>query len=156
MSHEDKDELPPFHGLTVAIGLYISYKAYKVLMDDIKLLRKEYRFEERKKDLFSILSEQKALDLIKNYKIKRKMYRKYDIDLNKIKEEIQNIHNEYFPLLSKIIEKLDILSLISNYDKTFIMKVIRLSNMVRNRFTILDLFEEMNILKNFSELFFQL
>jgi glycerol-1-phosphate dehydrogenase [NAD(P)+] len=102
------------------------------------------------------LSEQKALDLIKNYKIKRKMYRKYDIDLNKIKEEIQNIHNEYFPLLSKIIEKLDILSLISNYDKTFIMKVIRLSNMVRNRFTILDLFEEMNILKNFSELFFQL
>lgn len=156
MSHEDKDELPPFHGLTVAIGLYISYKAYKVLMDDIKLLRKEYTFEERKKDLFSILSEQKALDLIKNYKIKRKMYRKYDIDLNKIKEEIQNIHNEYFPLLSKIIEKLDILSLISNYNKTFIMKVIRLSNMVRNRFTILDLFEEMNILKNFSELFFQL
>ena len=156
MVHEDKDELPPFHGLTVAIGLYISYKAYKVLMNNINLLRKEYTFEDRKKELFSILSKQKTLDLFNIYKTKRKMYRNYNFDLNKIKKEIKNIYNEYFPLLSKIIEKLDFQSLISNYDKTFIMKVIRLSNMVRTRFTILDLFEEMNILKNFSELFFQL
>jgi len=67
---------------------------------------------------------------------------------------MESIYKEFFPHLKRTLETIDVNSVINSYSKDFLSRVVRLANTIRDRFTVLDVFDEMKILKNFSEMVF--
>ena len=146
MFHEERGELPPFHGLTVMIGVFVSMKAYEVLMEEKNLPVEDFPIDERRKELLELFDEKKVMEFLKTYEGKRFQR----VDLEKIRKALEDIYSEFLPLLKKALETIDVTSMIRKYRREFLSKIVRLSNTIRDRFTILDVFDEMKLLKSFS------
>jgi glycerol-1-phosphate dehydrogenase [NAD(P)+] len=150
MFHEEKGEMPPFHGLTVMIGVFVSMKAYEALVEKKEIPLKDYSIEERRKELLELFEERKVEEFLKTYAEKK--FPKIEADI--VGEPLEDIYWEFFPHLKRTLETIDVNSVINSYSKDFLSRVVRLANTIRDRFTILDVFDEMKILKNFSEMVF--
>lgn len=150
MFHEEKEEMPPFHGLTVMIGVFVSMKAYEALVEKKEIPLKDYSIEERRKELLELFEERKVEEFLKTYAEKK--FPKIEADI--VREPMESIYKEFFPHLKRTLETIDVNSVINSYSKDFLSRVVRLANTIRDRFTVLDVFDEMKILKNFSEMVF--
>ncbi|HBU00811.1 MAG TPA: AraM protein [Thermotoga naphthophila] len=150
MFHEEKGEMPPFHGLTVMIGVFVSMKAYEALVEKKEIPLKDYSIEERRKELLELFEERKVEEFLKTYAEKK--FPKIEADI--VGEPLEDIYWEFFPHLKRTLETIDVNSVINSYSKDFLSRVVRLANTIRDRFTVLDVFDEMKILKNFSEMVF--
>ncbi|WP_334100203.1 sn-glycerol-1-phosphate dehydrogenase [Thermotoga petrophila] len=150
MFHEEKGEMPPFHGLTVMIGVFVSMKAYEALVEKKEIPLKDYSIEERRKELLELFEERKVEEFLKTYAEKK--FPKIEADI--VREPMESIYKEFFPHLKRTLETIDVNSVINSYSKDFLSRVVRLANTIRDRFTVLDVFDEMKILKNFSRIVF--
>lgn len=150
MSHEEKEEMPPFHGLTVMIGVFVSMKAYETLIEKKEIPLEEYSIEERRKELLELFEERKVEEFLKTYTEKKLP----EIEADMIGEPLESIYREFLPHLKRALETIDVNSVINNYNRDFLSKVVRLANTIRDRFTVLDVFDGMKILKNFSRIVF--
>ncbi|MDK2786297.1 MAG: glycerol-phosphate dehydrogenase [Thermotoga sp.] len=128
------------------IGVFVSMKAYEVLMEEKNLPVEDFPIDERRKELLEIFDEKKVMEFLKTYEGKRLQR----VDLEKIRKALEDIYSEFLPLLKKALETIDVTSMIRKYRREFLSKIVRLSNTIRDRFTILDVFDEMKLLKSFS------
>ena len=147
MFHEERGELPPFHGLTVMVGVFASMKAFEVIMEKIELPKMEYPLEERKKELLGLFDERKVKEFLSTYQKKEIP----SVDLDLVRNSLRKLYEDYFPLLRRTLEIIEIRSMLNRYGRIFLSKIVRLSNTIRDRFTIFDVLDGMKLLKSFPE-----
>ncbi|PLV59500.1 AraM protein [Thermotoga sp. KOL6] len=151
MFHEERGEIPPLHGLSVMIGVFVSAKAFELIMEEFFLPKEHFSLEERRKELLEMFSKEKVEEFLKTYEGKKIPTM---INLKIIKESLKGLYVEYFPQLQRVLNILDVQSMLKKYSKNFLMKIVRLANTIRARFTVLDVLDGLNLLKPFSEYVF--
>ncbi|MEJ5228445.1 MAG: sn-glycerol-1-phosphate dehydrogenase [Pseudothermotoga sp.] len=151
MYQEIRGKVPLFHGLQVAIGTYISMKAYDALFDEVHLKKSSLSQGFRRKLLLDFFGEQIADEFEAVYAKKKKIE---SIDLKRIRKLLQDLYFQYRPLLERSLLDMGVKELLSGYDKNFLKQVIIVSNMIRDRYTILDLYDQLQILNAFCEWLF--
>lgn len=152
MYQECRGQLPLFHGLQVAIGTYITLKAYEALMQDIHFSKEKTSIEDRRKLLINFFGEQIADEFQKTYLNKKRAEK---ISIKDIKGFLEPLYLQYHSTLESSLLDMGIRELFSIYDRNFIKNVIFISNMIRDRYTILDLFDQLGVLNNFCDWFIE-
>lgn len=147
MYYEEKGKFPPFHGLTVAVGTFVVMKAYELIVNGIELPKEDFSLAERERELKEMFEEEKVREFLKTYKEKKIP----KVDLNKARKMILNVYEEYFPLLEDALEEIGVRDLIEDLGRELLAKIVRLSNTIRDRFTVLDILDSERTLKSFSE-----
>ena len=147
MYYEEKGKLPPFHGLTVAVGTFVAMKAYELIVNGVELPREEYSLADRKRELRELFEEEKVREFLKTYEEKKLP----EVDLGVVRERILCVYKEFFPLLRDALEKIGVRELVEDLGREFLSKIVRLSNTIRDRFTVLDILDSERTLKSFSE-----
>lgn len=99
MFHEEKEEMPPFHGLTVMIGVFVSMKAYEALVEKKEIPLKDYSIEERRKELLELFEERKVEEFLKTYAEKK--FPKIEADI--VREPMESIYKEFFPISKELL-----------------------------------------------------
>lgn len=152
MYYELNNEIPLFHGIQVSLGTLISLKAYKYLFNGFESLNViNIDNDERKKNLTELFGESLGNQLMEIYNTKMKKLKKPDKTLiEKAKNEILPIYNEFVESAEKVILKLDLESKYSEIDEGLIRKAVMFSNSLRDRYTIFDLFDSLGLIKDFS------
>jgi len=146
MYYEMNGKIPMLHGLQVAMGTFVSLKAYEVILENIPMKKFEISRQDREKFLFETFGE-KAREFLK---IHEKKIKKRTVDLASLKNVILPIYLEFKDVLMEHLRLLNLGELFSKLDLEFFRKVVIFSNSIRERYTILDLLEEMEILEDFS------
>jgi len=72
------------------------------------------------------------------------------VDLASLKRVISSTYSEFKDTLMKHLKLLNLGELFSKFDLEFFRKVVIFSNSIRERYTVLDLLEELGILEDFS------
>lgn len=72
-------------------------------------------------------------------------------NLNKIKKSLEKTYLRFSPLLKNVCKVIDVGELFKNYSRDVIKQAINLSNMLRERYTVLDFLDSSGILKSFSD-----
>jgi glycerol-1-phosphate dehydrogenase [NAD(P)+] len=148
MVYEARGELPLFHGLQVAMGTYISLHAYEILFEDIPLEKSSDNLEEKKRSLIQLFGPKKAENFLRIYRNKNMVK---IANLNKIKKSLEKTYLRFSPLLKNVCKVIDVGELFKNYSRDVIKQAINLSNMLRERYTVLDFLDSSGILKSFSD-----
>ncbi len=146
MYHEFHNQLPPFHGITVAMGTFVTMKAYEALLSNVKFERR--KILDKRAALREFFNDEIAAEFEKIHKTK-KMADK--LDLKPVLKAIEKIYYQYSKLVFDALSKIDIHEFFKKYDKQFLKKLIILTNMTRERYTILDLLDQLGILDTFAE-----
>lgn len=152
MYQESRGKLPLFHGLQVAIGTYITSKAYEVFMQDIHLSKDKIALEDRKKLLVDFFGTQIAEELQRIYEQKKRVNK---VKTGEIKRSLEPLYLKYHSILQISLIDMGVEELFSKYDKNFIKNVIIVSTMLRDRYTILDLFDQQDMLNGFCDWFIE-
>lgn len=152
MYQECRGQLPSFHGLQVAIGTYITLKAYEALMQDIHFAKEKTSIEDRRKLLINFFGGQIADEFQKIYLSKKKAEK---ISIKDIKRFLEPLYLQYHSTLESSLLDMGIRELFSIYDRNFIKNIIFISNMIRDRYTILDLFDQLGVLNDFCDWFIE-
>jgi len=146
MYYEMNGRIPLLHGLQVAMGTFVSIKAYEVILEDIPLRKSKISQEERENFLYETFGE-KAKGFLEIYEKKRK---KRNVDLASLKRVISPTYLEFKDTLLEHLKLLNLGELFSKFDLEFFRKAVIFSNSIRERYTVLDLLEELGILEDFS------
>ena len=146
MYYEMNGRIPLLHGLQVAMGTFVSIKAYEVILEDIPLRKSKISQEERENFLYETFGE-KARGFLEIYEKKRK---KRNVDLASLKRVISPTYLEFKDTLLEHLKLLNLGELFSKFDLEFFRKAVIFSNSIRERYTVLDLLEELGILEDFS------
>ncbi|MGJ8455429.1 iron-containing alcohol dehydrogenase [Pseudothermotoga sp. U03pept] len=150
MYQEIRGEIPLFHGLQVAVGTYVSLKAYDALFEDIHFAKGSPSPQERRKILVDFFNEQIADEFESVYLSKKKAA---NIDLGRIKDLLKDLYLSYRYSLEASLLSMGVKELLSKYDRKFLKEVIFISNTIRDRYTILDLYDQLQVLDDFCEWF---
>ena len=146
MYYEMNGKIPLLHGLQVAMGTFVSIKAYEAILENIPMRKSKISREEREKFLYETFGE-RAKEFLETYEKKRK---ERNVDLASLKKVISPIYSEFKDTLMKHLKLLNLGELFSKFDLEFFRKVVIFSNSIRERYTVLDLLEELGILEDFS------
>ncbi|WP_041084417.1 iron-containing alcohol dehydrogenase [Thermotoga profunda] len=152
MYQEHRGQLPLFHGLQVAMGTYITMKAYEAFFQDIHFAKSHISLEDKEKLLIDFFGEKVTSELQKIYLHKRKIEK---VDIKSIQKILEPIYLQYHSILEASLFDMGVGELFSKYDKNFIKNVIIISTTIRDRYTILDLFDQLGILKDFCDWFME-
>ncbi len=152
MYQECRGKVPLFHGLQVAIGTYVTLKAYESLMQDIQFAKDKLPLEEKKKLLVDFFGIQIADEFQKIYLHKKRVEK---INIEDIKKSIETLYLQYHSVLQSSLLDIGVEELFSKYDKNFIKNAIIVSTMIRDRYTVLDLFDQYEILNGFCNWFIE-
>lgn len=151
MYYEINHELPLFHGIQVSLGTLISLNAYKNLFNGLNFEKIEIDDSERRESLESIFGNSLSKKVMKIHLNKRRKLRRPDDSIiEKAKKEIWPVYRDFSEIAEKSIRRLDLGNEYARIDKDILLKAVMFSNCIRERYTILDLFDSMNILKDFS------
>ncbi|HOJ88298.1 MAG TPA: iron-containing alcohol dehydrogenase [Pseudothermotoga sp.] len=148
MYQECRGHLPLFHGLQVAMGTYISLKAYDALFQDLRFKKSQILLKDRKKLLVDFFGQQIANEFEKTYLNKKRVE---TINVDNIRRRLQELYLEYRPILESSLLEMGVRELFSRYDRDFVKSAIVVSTMIRNRYTILDLYDQLDILDDFCD-----
>lgn len=146
MYYRMNGKIPLFHGLQVAMGTFISIKAYEVILENVPMRKSKISLKERRNFLYEVFGE-KAKKFLRIYEKKRI---KRNVDLISLRKVISPIYSEFKDILMQHLKFLKLGKLFSKFDMEFFRKVVIFSNSIRERYTILDLLEELEILEDFS------
>ena len=146
MYYEMNGKIPLLHGLQVAMGTFVSIKAYEVILEDIPMRKSKISREEREKFLYETFGE-RAKEFLETHEKKRK---ERNVNLVSLKRVISPTYSEFKDTLMKHLKLLNLGELFSKFDLEFFRKVVIFSNSIRERYTVLDLLEELGILEDFS------
>ncbi|AEH50234.1 sn-glycerol-1-phosphate dehydrogenase [Pseudothermotoga thermarum] len=148
MYHEFHGEYPPFHGITVAMGTFITLKAYEVLMNNVKLQQKRIPLDYKKEKLKTLFNTEIADEFCKIYETKRRAEK---INLREIVKTIKPVYQEYSKSAFEALSQISVHEFFNRYDKDFLKQVIILTNMTRDRYNILDVLDQLDLLESFAE-----
>jgi glycerol-1-phosphate dehydrogenase [NAD(P)+] len=152
MYHEARNEIPPFHGLSVAMGTYVTLKAYRVIFEDVRLKRTCLTNEERFRVLSDFFGEEKAKRFMNLYE--RKIAPK-QIDLDHVRRTLKPTYEKFLKKVESALETIRVEELFAQYDLEFIVRLILVSNTIRERCTVLDLLDQVCLLKDFARKVFE-
>lgn len=153
MYHELRGEIPMYHGLQVAIGTFITMKAYKVIFENVVLYKANITNEERFMVLKQIFGESMAVKFMKVHEKKKRTHR---IEPERVKEILYSIYVQFHKKVESALERIGTKNLIERYDPELIQRIILVANTIRDRYTVLDLLDELSLLKDFSRRIFEL
>ncbi|KAF2957168.1 hypothetical protein AS159_09010 [Thermotoga sp. Ku-13t] len=147
MYHENRNEIPMFHGLSVAMGTYITLKAYRVIFEDLKLKEKYLTNEERFFILSEFFSEEKAGKFMRVYERKKLPM---EVQLSRVRKALKHTYEQFSEKVENALKAVRVDELFARYEPEFIEKLILISNTIRERYTVLDLLDSLCLLKDFS------
>ncbi len=147
MHHEFHGEFPPYHGITVAMGTFITLKGYELFINSVKLQRRRST-NQKKEMLRNLFSDEIADEFLKIYETK---HRAEKIDPGEIIKAVEPIYQRYSDLVFSALSEIDVHEFFKNYDKDFLKKVIILTNTMRDRYSILDVLDQLDLLESFAE-----
>ncbi len=150
MYQECRGQLPLFHGLQVAMGTYITLKAYKAFLEDLHFSENQIPMKDRENLLISFFGQQIAKDFQKTYLGKKRAQK---IDIKGVKKLLESLYLQYYDLVETSLIDMGIKELFTEYDGDFIKNAVVISTMIRDRYTILDLFDQLGILGDFCDWF---
>lgn len=152
MFHENRNEVPMFHGLSVAMGTYIVLKAYEVLFKDLRLKNACVTNEERFGILSEFFGETKAERFMRVYE-KKNMAKELNVSFIK---SLKPVYERFHEKVQHALRVIRVEDLFADYDTEFIVKLILISNTIRERYTVLDLLDQMCLLKDFAKKVFEI
>lgn len=152
MYHELRGEIPMYHGLQVAIGTFIVMKAYKVIFENVQLHKTNITSEERFIALKQIFGESLAAKFMEVHEKKRRIHR---IELERVKEILYPNYVQFHKKVESALEQIGTKNLIERYDPEFIQRIVLVASTLRDRYTVLDLLDELSLLKDFSRSVFE-
>ncbi|MBC7123464.1 MAG: iron-containing alcohol dehydrogenase [Pseudothermotoga sp.] len=152
MYQEIRNEVPPFHGLSVAMGTCIALKAYKAIFEGVRLKRMCLTLEERYDVLSEFFGEGRAKRFMNVY---GKKIVPGQIDLDSVKRSLKSMYEKYFRKIESALETIRVQELFASYEPEFIAKLILVSNTIRQRYTVLDLLDGLCLLKDFAHNVFE-
>lgn len=152
MYQECRGKIPLFHGLQVAVGTYVTLKAYESLMQDIQFAKDKIPLEDKKKLLVDFFGMQIADEFQKIYLHKKRVEK---VNIEDVKKSLETLYLQYHSVLQASLLDIGVKELLSKYDKNFIKNAIIVSTMTRDRYTILDLFDQHEILNDFCNWFIE-
>ncbi|MCS7174585.1 MAG: iron-containing alcohol dehydrogenase [Pseudothermotoga sp.] len=153
MYHELRGETPMYHGLQVAIGTFITMKAYKMIFENIELRKMNIKDEERFSILKRLFKERIATKFMRTYERKTRVDQ---IELERVKEVLYPTYVQFHKKIESVLEQIGVKELLKSYDPELIQKITLVANTIRDRYTILDLLDELSLLKDFSSKIFEL
>lgn len=153
MYHENRNEIPMFHGLSVAMGTYITLKAYRVIFEGLKLKEKYLTNEERFSILSEFFGEEKAGKFMHVYE-RKKLPSK--VQLSRVREALKHTYEQLSEKVENALKIVRVDELFARYEPEFIEKLILISNTIRERYTVLDLLDSLCVLKDFSHRVFEI
>ena len=148
MYQEYRGRLPLFHGLQVAMGTYIITKAYEAILQDVHFTKNQVSLEDKRKLLIDFFGERIADEFQEIYLHKRKVGK---INMKSIRKILEPFYLQYRSILEASLLDMGVKELFSKYDKRFIKNVIIVSTTIRDRYTILDLLDQLGILEDFCD-----
>jgi len=151
MHYEMNNKLPLFHGIQVSLGTLISLNAYKCFFNGLNFEVMKINDMDRERSLKDTFGDSLGGKLMKIYLEKsKKLKRPDESTIEKAKEEILPVYQEFSVIAEKSIRMLDLENEYSKIDRDLLLRAVMFSNCIRERYTIFDLFDSMNVLKSFA------